>query len=224
MQGVTGRHWTGRWWGGPLADGTVIVTNPINPSTSIVDLTATSTTSDQMYRPESEDKSFSDWWFGRMDSFRLPLGLPIAPMRGSIVLASAGIILTASVFFLLGTPYWATVFFVLLASLLAVALLVGNEWRKIKPLELQAIPEEDRSPLAPVRYVDKAVSDTEEWERIACSADRVGPESPVTQEVHRILWHAAGVRAYADLDQVGPEEFEELEALAVLSETLASTS
>lgn len=220
---VAGSHWSSRWWGGPLADGTVIVTNPINPVEGIVDLTASPDTSQEMYQPQTEDRGVVQWWNTRVSSRgRLSLPVPVAPMRGSLVLVVAALGLAVTVWFFLRAPYWAFLAMVALGGVIGGIALLAHERRKLKVEDLIYVEGDDRGPLSPLRYVDTAVSETTQWRLIAAVADRLGPSHERSDQVHHLLWKAAGVRAYRDVPEVSIEGLVRLDGLAAEAAKLSS--
>lgn len=222
---VAGSHWSSRWWGGPLADGTVVVTNPINPVEGIVDLTASSETSQEMYQPEPEERNFSQWWNTRVSSWgRLPLSVPVAPMRGSLVLVAAAMVMATALWVFTRAPYWAFLIMIIVAALVAAVALIVHERRKLKVEELTYIGGEDRGPLSLLRYVDAPVSDTTQWRLIAALADRLGPSHDASEQVHHLLWDAAEVRAYRDVPEVSIEGLVRLDALAAEAAKLSASA
>lgn len=213
------RHWSGRWWGGALADGTVIVTNPAFPVESIVDYTATTATRDTMY--QAPPTNLREWLGHRVTSLgRLPLGLPLAPMRSSLILAMGSAVLTTVLVITLAPgPTWMAAIMVAGAALGAL-LVLANERRAVDTDTLVPVAETDHSPLSPLRYVDPQVVAMRAWERIEAVAERLGPRSPESATVHQTLWAAAGVHASMDEGILEPVARVDLELLATQAEDL----
>lgn len=208
-----GQHWSASWWGGPLADGTIIVTNPINPTVGIIDLTANADTRAPMYQPSGQ--GLGDWFNHRVDRYgRLPLPLPFAPMRGSLLAALTSFVVFVGLYAIFSPPGggWP-ILFGMAGLIAAVAVFFTNERRFINPAITSVVPEGETSPLAGLRYVPDAVAARPEWEELAYMANSIGPDSASSRALHRLLWSAAGLRVYADSGNLPGESLESLTAL-----------
>lgn len=224
-----GVPWTTRWWGGPLADGTTVVTNPMVPPNGIIDLTigndgAHPQTDTPAPAAPAPQQTAREWLLERTRG-RLDLGpadedpgadhLVVTPTRLSrIALWSSWVIAAVAVVCLFAYEHH------ILGLLLCVVALVGGqvtaravEWHLIGSTgEPTLVGDEDGGPLAPIRYVDAVTAATAAWARLEAAAERVHEDRGPGSRVHWALWGAAGVFPDAvtgDLDEASLRALDE---------------
>lgn len=216
---MTGEHWTGRWWGGPLSDGTIVVTNPMIEIHAIVDLTERPTDEglpprEPMYQPEPAGAHpFATWWSRRSSRVpRVPAPLPIAPMRITVLLVVVAYLAIGLAGLVFVEALWGKALAVGAAGAVAVALFLIIEWRKTPPSDLHLAHPSPEDPLAPLRYVEPEVASSAQFERITAIADGLEPHSHTGERVHLMLWKAAAIPV--DGEGITPSDGAHLSELA----------
>lgn len=194
-----GSHWTSRWWGGRLSDGTEIVVNPKNPATAIFDLTDENGQAPaQMHQPKPD--SVRSWLSDRSSqpAQRMRGSLGAAPSRGAL-LASAGVLMVPLAILLLSSITDAAMLFLAVVAGLGLSRLVLTKDTKRSGKDQAAnVHPGDDPHLAPLRYVPEAVSASTPWRRMTDRADEITAEDARAEEVLNRLWKGAGVDVYLE--------------------------
>lgn len=212
---LVGEHWTSRWWGGCLSDGTEIVVNPRNPATAIFDLTDEDAESPAgMYQPVPD--SLRSWLSDRssVPAQRLRGSFGAAPSRGALLAALAALVMPAAVLVISSISDVLMLFLAVFAGIgLAHLVLIKDVKRSGRGHALDIDPGDDPH-LAPVRYVPESVSASSRWRSMADKADEITAEDDRAEPVLERLWQGADVDTYFEdgsLHPAGKEALEHLE-------------
>lgn len=203
--------WTSRWWGGPLSDGTVIVTSPTYPAEikAIHDLTTGKPT--PRYDPTPQT-GLKGWLNSRSDHVgRLPL--PINPLRRSLLLAAAAFLGWVVLVAVTNPPENLMILFSMAALLTAVLAFGLSEGTTVREGLLIHVPLNTDRQDAPLRYVHDVVAATREWQTLTWAADQIGPGTVNTNLVHHLLWEASETKVYEDTGTIPDDELAALRDL-----------
>lgn len=218
------------WWGGALADGSVVVLDPDLEGALLSD--TSSPTGLQPGAGRRRPPSWRAWAAGR-SAVPLPYdgdGHSIGVRRGTLavvlaVLAATTLTLRA----LFGSPLavspvawgvvaghlvmWAGVWGVLLAGVYAVEV-----WPlKRRGVRFTDVSYEDQSR---ARYVHPVVLDSPEWEALTEAAEHHAPPGRQARTVHRLLWEAAAIRPSLDTGHLLPDDSARLSEIALFTRGL----
>ena len=212
------------WWGGRLADGSLIVLSPGIEEFMVAD--SSSTTGLQPKPHKKKAHSLKDW-LGIRTGIPFPYnrGHSIGLRRGTLILAiallvgevipvnwfiekrlglSSATFLGGSAFFLSG----------LVASTAVLTLIYFIEVAPLKRAGMEFLDIED-SDDDYLRYVHPKIVETREWESLEEAAKKHPPPGEKAHEVHLLMWEAAGITATLDAHEILPADRDRLSEMAL---------
>lgn len=213
------------WWGGALADGSVVVLNPDLEGALLSD--TSSTTGLQPGAGRAKAASWREWAATR-SAVPLPYdgdGHCIGVRRATLTVALVALTATTlTLRALFGSPLaaspvswgvvaghlamWAGVWAVLLTGVWAVEV-----WPlKRRGVRFMHVSYDDQRH---ARYVHPVVLESPEWEALTVAARGHAPPSPRAAAVHRLLWEAAALRPGLDTGALLPEDDARLSEMAL---------
>lgn len=218
------------WWGGHLADGSLVVLTPTGSALLLGDSSSPSGL------PPGAGKGKASSlreWAGMRSAIPFPFdsaGHSVGIRRGTLALA-VGILLASMLVVnwlvegMLELP--ATGFMGGLATLGAgtaiCALLLGLVYAiEVLPMKRRGVQfismnEGDDNYL---RYVHSTVSSTPEWKTLEQIAREHAPPSEKASAIHSLIWEAAGIKPTLDAGEILPRDRSRLDEMALLARGL----
>lgn len=218
------------WWGGRLADGSLVVLSPTGSALFLSD--SSSPTGLQPGASRRKVSSVKEW-LGVRSGFAIPYqkgGHVIGVRRGTLLFAGAFFFSILSAVTWLMEKYlhlepfsalWTAATFLLgiLSVPLALLLIYVIEVLPLKMRGVQFIDveEDDDDHL---RYVHPAVAETDEWGSLVQAAREHAPPSDNSARVHELLWETAGIKPTLDASEIRPADRDRLTENALLARGL----
>ena len=217
------------WWGGRLADGSLIVLSPEIGEFMVAD---SSSTTGLQPKPYKRRTGSLRGWLGTRTGIPFPYsrGHSIGLRRGTLILIIilfVGEIVPINWFIeeRLGlssaTPLGGAAFLLagMVASALVLALAYFIEVAPLKRVGVEFFDIED-SDDDYLRYVHPKVAETSEWECLEEAAKKHPPPDDKAHEAHLLIWEAAGITATLDAHEILPEDRDRLSEMALLARGL----
>lgn len=218
------------WWGGGLADGSLVVLSPSGNALLLSD--SSSPSGLQPGAGKVHGSSLREWASAR-SGVAFPYGKEghtIGIRRGTLLAAFVLLVAAVSAVNWLikevlhlptlsvaggsATLALSTLVCILLLALMYVIEVVPLKRRGVQFMDIE---EDDDDYL---RYVHPAVSSTDEWGTLTRVASQHTPPSGESREVHALLWEAAGIKPTLDAGEIRPEGQSRLAEIALLARGL----
>lgn len=217
------------WWGGGLADGSLVVLSPSGRALLLSDLSSPSGL--QPGAGKRKAASFTEW-AGIRSGVAFPYekgGYRIGVRRGTILLVVSMLLVAipAVGWLVEGVLRFPTASFMgglitlALGTFTCVALFALVYVIEVVPLKREGVrffdvTEDDDY----LRYVHPTVASTEEWETLVGVAQDHSPPSEKSSGIHSLLWEAAGIKPTLDAGEIRDDDRSRLSEIALLARGL----
>lgn len=218
------------WWGGHLADGSLVVLSPSGRALFVSD--SSSPSGLQPGVGKNKASSFKEW-AGTRTGVPFPYGRgghTIGVRRGTVVLVVVLLVIAVTlVNWLVESALHSSPTTLLGGGVTLVAglgvcvvLSVLVHVIEVAPLKRRGVQfldmEEDNDEY--LRYVHPAVSSTDEWGGLSRMAREYSPPSEQASVIHSLLWEAAGIKPTLDAGEILPGDQSRLSEIALFARGL----
>lgn len=218
------------WWGGALADGSLIVLSPSGSALFVGD--SSSQSGLQPGAGKTKTSSVREW-FGTRTGVPFPYdkeGHSIGLRRGTLVLGVVLLfaamyavnVLVEKVLHSSSTDALGIFAIVSLGTVTWILLLLMVYALDVAPLKRRGVRfismEEDDDDY--LRYVHPSVSSTPDWKTLADVANKFRPPSEKSTDIHSLLWDASGIKPTLDTGEIRPRDKARLTEMALLARGL----
>lgn len=218
------------WWGGYLADGSLVVLSPSGRALFLSDSSASTGLQPGAGRKKSAS---AREWLAVRSGIPFPYGKSghsIGLRRGTVILGIALLLtsmtlvnwLVEAVFHSTPTAFFGGLVTLAIGMCVCALLLSLVYAIEVVPLKRQGIQfinvEEDSDDY--LRYVHPKVSGTEEWGVLTVIAQEHSPPSEKAQGIHDLMWEVAGIKPTLDAGEIRPSDLERLSETALLARGL----
>lgn len=218
------------WWGGRLADGSLIVLSPSGDALLTGD---SSSPTGLQPKPRREKARSLKTWTGVRTGVPFPYGRDghsIGIRRGTLALtlplliggalalrwlieARLGLSPSSVAGGLLSLATAALFCALLLALIYSIEVLP----MKRRGVRFVSVPDDDDDYL---RYVHSKVADAPQWATLEDAARRYSPPAGGAAEVHALMWEAAGIKPTLDASEILAEDIARLDEMALQARDL----